>query len=72
MKLEDYLYQPTQEAIQNLYGISTDKIEFQSTRKDFEGDITLVVFPLLKLIKGNPAEIGNAIGNKLGLLHRTV
>ncbi|MDD2985811.1 arginine--tRNA ligase [Flavobacterium sp.] len=65
MKLEDYLYQPTQEAIQTLYGISTDKIEFQSTRKDFEGDITLVVFPLLKLIKGNPAEIGNAIGKYL-------
>ena len=62
MNLEDYLYQPTQKAIHTLYGISPDKLEFQSTRKDFEGDITLVIFPLLKLIKGNPAEIGNAIG----------
>ena len=62
MNLEDYLYQPTQKAIHTLYGISPDKVEFQSTRKDFEGDITLVIFPLLKLIKGNPAEIGNAIG----------
>jgi len=65
MNLDDYLYQPTKRGIQTLYGISPDKIEFQPTRKDFEGDITLVIFPLLKLIKGNPAEIGNTIGNYL-------
>jgi len=65
MSLDDYLYQPTKRGIQTLYGISPDKIEFQATRKDFEGDITLVIFPLLKLIKGNPAEIGNTIGNYL-------
>jgi arginyl-tRNA synthetase len=65
MNLDDYLYQPTKRGIQTLYGISPDKIEFQATRKDFEGDITLVIFPLLKLIKGNPAEIGNNIGNYL-------
>lgn len=65
MNLDDYLYQPTKRGIQTLYGISPDKIEFQATRKDFEGDITLVIFPLLKLIKGNPAEIGNTIGNYL-------
>jgi arginyl-tRNA synthetase len=65
MNLDDYLYQATKRGIQTLYGISPDKIEFQATRKDFEGDITLVIFPLLKLIKGNPAEIGNTIGNYL-------
>jgi arginyl-tRNA synthetase len=65
MNLEEYLHQPTQIALHTLYGISPDKIEFQSTRKDFEGDITLVIFPLLKLIKGNPIEIGNAIGTYL-------
>jgi arginyl-tRNA synthetase len=65
MNLDNYLYQPTKGGIQTLYGISPDKIEFQPTRKDFEGDITLVIFPLLKLIKGNPAEIGNTIGNYL-------
>lgn len=65
MNLEDYLYQPTQKAIHTLYDISPNKIEFQSTRKDFEGDITLVIFPLLKLVKGNPSEIGNAIGTYL-------
>ena len=36
--------------------------EFQATRKEFEGDITLVVFPLLKFIKTNPVALGNEIG----------
>jgi arginyl-tRNA synthetase len=35
------------------------------TRKDFEGDITMVIFPLLKTIKSNPVELGNKIGNYL-------
>ena len=48
--------------IQTLYQIELDQLEFQDTRKDFEGDITLVVFPLLKHIKGNPAEIADRIG----------
>ncbi len=53
------------EAIQSLYGISVEKCEYQATRKEFEGDITLVIFPLLKLIKGNPMQIGTAIGDYL-------
>ena len=32
------------------FKISIDKIEFQATRKDFEGDITMVIFQLLKFI----------------------
>lgn len=54
-----------EKAISELFGVQTDKIEFQATRRDFEGDITMVIFPLLKLIKGNPAEIGNKIGQFL-------
>jgi arginyl-tRNA synthetase len=52
-------------AIQNLFHVSIEKIEFQSTRKEFEGDITMVIFPLLKQIKSNPVELGNKIGNYL-------
>lgn len=51
------------EGITTLYNIEIDKIEFQETRKDFEGDITIVVFPLLKFIKGNPAHIADKIGS---------
>lgn len=51
--------------IQSIYDIDIDQIEFQETRKDFEGDITIVVFPLLKFIKGNPFEIATKIGGYL-------
>ena len=51
------------EGIKSIYKIDLEKVEFQETRKDFEGDITIVVFPLLKQIKGNPVEIANQIGS---------
>lgn len=54
-----------EKAVQELFGVTLEKIEFQATRRDFEGDITMVVFPLLKLIKGNPAEIGKQLGDYL-------
>jgi len=40
-------------------------VEFQPTRKDFEGDVTVVVFPMLRVVKGNPIEIGTKIGEYL-------
>jgi arginyl-tRNA synthetase len=54
-----------QKAVQELFDLAVEKIEFQATRKDFEGDITMVVFPLVKELKGNPVEIGTQIGNYL-------
>lgn len=65
MKLSQILTTPIQKAIQELFEISIDKVEFQLTRKEFEGDITMVIFPLLKVIKGNPVEIGTKLGNYL-------
>ncbi len=50
-----------QKAVQELFDITIDSFEFQATRKDFEGDITVVVFPLVKMVKGNPVEIGTQI-----------
>ena len=52
-------------AVKELYNKDVETVDFQETRKDFEGDITLVVFSLLRHIKGNPAEIGTKIGNYL-------
>lgn len=65
MKLSQMLTLPIHKAVQELFNISVDKVEFQITRKEFEGDITMVIFPLLKLIKGNPIEIGTQIGTYL-------
>ena len=63
--LSTILTLPIQKAVHQLFDISIDKVEFQITRKEFEGDITMVIFPLLKVIKGNPIEIGTKIGNFL-------
>ncbi len=52
-------------AVDTLYGVQLENIEFQATRKDFEGDITVVVFPMLRVVKANPVEMGEAIGNYL-------
>ena len=65
MKLSQILTLPIQKAVQQLFDVSIDRVEFQSTRKEFEGDITIVIFPLLKFIKGIPIEIGTKIGNYL-------
>ncbi|UOX33959.1 arginine--tRNA ligase [Flavobacterium sediminilitoris] len=65
MTLQETLTTHIQKAVQSIFDLTIDKVEFQSTRKDFEGDITMVVFPLVKALKGNPVEIGNKIGNYL-------
>lgn len=54
-----------EQIIQDTFNISVTDFEFQATRKEFKGDLTLVVFGLLRAIKGNPVQIGEAIGNAL-------
>jgi arginyl-tRNA synthetase len=65
MSLQQILAPQIEKAIATLFDVNVETIEFQATRKDFEGDITMVLFPLLKLIKSNPAELGNKIGSYL-------
>ncbi|WP_035667858.1 arginine--tRNA ligase [Flavobacterium sp. 83] len=65
MTLPQILTPSIEKAVQALFDITIDKVEFQTTRKEFEGDITMVIFPLLKVIKSNPVELGNKIGNYL-------
>ena len=65
MTLQEHLSPQIKVAIHNHFGITVEKIEFQSTRKDFEGDITMVLFPLLKITKSNPLDIGTKIGTFL-------
>jgi arginyl-tRNA synthetase len=65
MTLSQILTPSIEKAVKALFDIAIDKVEFQSTRKEFEGDITMVIFPLLKVVKSNPVELGNKIGNYL-------
>lgn len=65
MSLKQYITQNVLEAIQNVYQINPESVEIQFTRKEFEGDYTLVVFPLIRTLKGKPEEIGAKIGESL-------
>tara|TARA_Y100000815_G_scaffold28539_1_gene23787 strand:- start:1599 stop:3542 length:1944 start_codon:yes stop_codon:yes gene_type:complete len=65
MALSQILTSHIEKAVQALFGITIEKVELQATRREFEGDITMVIFPLLKQVKGNPAELGKKIGEYL-------
>jgi arginyl-tRNA synthetase len=65
MNIQNLIASKVKEGFLFLYQIEIPTVEFQATRKEFEGDITVVVFPLLKYTKGNPAEIGENIGKYL-------
>ena len=50
-----------------LFGIEIEEnlVQFQQTRKEFEGDLTLVVFPFVKIMKSSPNEVASKIGDFL-------
>ena len=65
MSLQNILEQHVKQAFKFVYSADLKTVEFQATRKEFAGDITVVVFPMLRVVKGNPVQIGEAIGNYL-------
>ncbi|MFT5890284.1 MAG: arginyl-tRNA synthetase [Dokdonia sp.] len=65
MSLQQTLTTQVKKAIHSLYQADLATVEFQGTRKEFEGDITVVVFPMLRVVKGNPVQIGTQIGEFL-------
>ncbi|PHS68013.1 MAG: arginine--tRNA ligase [Flavobacterium sp.] len=65
MTFQETLEIQIKKAIKSLYQADLETVEFQATRKEFEGDITVVVFPMLQVVRGNPVQIGESIGNYL-------
>ena len=65
MHLQSRLSKHIQTAFDILFSSSIESVEFQSTRKDFEGDITVVIFPMLRQVKMNPALLGEQLGKYL-------
>ncbi|MBR6508419.1 MAG: arginine--tRNA ligase [Paludibacteraceae bacterium] len=67
MTLENILSQQVKAAVQQLYGIEAadSMIQLQKTRPEFEGNITLVVFPFVKAARKAPAQVATEIGEKL-------
>ena len=67
MTPESFIAAKAAEAIKSLYGVEADAstLQVQATRKEFEGDFTLVVFPLLRMSRTSPEQTGSAIGEWL-------
>lgn len=63
--LQEILKSHTQKAVNEIFNTALDSIELQQTKKEFQGDVTIVIFPMLRQIKGNPEQIGRQIGEYL-------
>ena len=67
MNIENLISQIARQAVENLYGpVDASALQIQKTRKEFEGDYTLVTFPLLKLSHKSPEVTANEIGARIG------
>src|SRR6056300_492016 len=62
MKINSVLKSELSKYLKLKYNLDFNDFEIQQTRKDFEGDLTIVIFPLLKYIKQNPVNLGKELG----------
>lgn len=62
---QQLLFESVQKGLSELYSISSNAITFQKTRKEFEGDFTLVTFPFIKDAKKSPEQLGAELGEYL-------
>ena len=67
MSIDQIIAQGVAKAVKALYGVDTpaDKIVPQTTRKEFEGNLTVVVFPWVKAAHKSPEQVGTEIGDWL-------
>ena len=65
MRLQKTLSKNVIDAFDKLFNVVVENIEFQPTKKEFEGDITIVIFPFVKLLKQTPKDIAEKLGTSL-------
>ena len=64
VNIEEFITSVVARATEELYGVS-DNLQIQKTRKEFEGDYTVVVFPLLRASKKSPEATATELGEKI-------
>ena len=67
MNIEERIQQAAIDAVKTLYGMEPEKkmVQLQKTRAEFEGNLTLVVFPFVKIARKSPEQVGEEIGKEL-------
>jgi arginyl-tRNA synthetase len=65
--IEEILQQAIKQALKDLYSLEAEdkQISLSATKKEFEGDVTLVVFPFVKAARCKPEQVAQAIGEKV-------
>ena len=65
MNIKQHIQSKLTEIIAKLYGIDNVNLDVQKNKTEFDGDFTIVIFPLVKLAKKSPDIIGNELGNEV-------
>ncbi|MBV7440607.1 arginine--tRNA ligase [Weeksellaceae bacterium TAE3-ERU29] len=65
MNLKQHIAETVLSTLKEKFNLEPESVEIQITRKEFEGDYTLVVFPLVRFMKMKPEQAGEAIGEAL-------
>lgn len=65
MDIKQHIQNSISETLKNNYQIENLTLEVQQNKTDFEGDFTVVIFPLVKLAKKSPDVLGNELGEEL-------
>jgi len=65
MYIQEFIEKSIKSSFDKIFQMKPKTIELQQTKKEFEGDITLVVFPYVKELKMSPKEIAEKIGDYL-------
>ena len=72
MYIQEFIEKSIKSAFDKIFQINPKTIELQQTKKEFEGDVTLVIFPYVKELKMSPKHIAEKIGDFLVEAHSVV
>ncbi|MDY3318995.1 arginine--tRNA ligase [Riemerella anatipestifer] len=65
MDIKEYIKESIAQVVESVYGLQNITLEVQENKTDFEGDFTVVIFPLVKQLKNSPDVLGQEIGEAL-------
>jgi len=65
MQIYNILEKEVKKGMNQIFQVDIPTVDFQETVKDFEGDLTILIFPFLRYVKGNPAEIATKLAEYL-------
>ncbi|WP_312825679.1 arginine--tRNA ligase [Epilithonimonas sp.] len=65
MTIKQHIQSKISEIVSKLYSIENVTLEVQKNKTEFEGDFTIVIFPLVKLAKKSPDVLGNELGEEI-------